>query len=288
MTRASTAADAAVLVDAAEVPAGAVVGDEKVRFEWGSVTKVFTALLWWRAVQAGELSEDDCALRLLGMTAERRLPLSELAAHASGLPEWPANFSPQPDSLFAHYTATELFAALGRDAAVRTGGGRYAYSSYGMAVLGAAVSRRLGLGYAEAGARFVLRPAGMASAGFDDGAEGTCFGCFAPAGGLVASAADLRQWLRFALFPPDPSWAQCWERIEAVQLSTPVPGVSMACGWHVRETSGGVLHWHNGRTPRGRAFVAFSRARGRGVALATRSDRALDELGFALLTGTEG
>lgn len=282
----SASAWTAVLADRTQTPAIMSAGDESFRFELGSVTKVFTALLLLRAAQAGCLSEEDCALGLLGVAAKPRLPVRALAAHASGLPEWPGNYHPGQNSLFAHYTESALMAALCRDASAIRGDPGYRYSSYGAAVLGAAMARRLGLTYAEACSRFVLQPAGLASAGFIEEPGFTCFGCFAPAGGLVATVADLRKFLGLLLHPPDSDWERCLAKAEGVQLATGFAGTAMALGWHVRLEPGPLVHWHNGRTPRGRAFVAYSRAIGRGVALATNGDEGLDELGFALLAGT--
>lgn len=280
---AAAGAWAAVRMDLGDSSGFASAGEEEHRFELGSVTKVFTAFLLLRLADAGVTGEEECALTLLGLPSVNRLPMRALAAHASGLPEWPANFAPRPGSLFEHYSASELLTALASDAAELGGGPRYEYSSYGMTVLGLALSRRLGMSYAEACARFVLEPAGMHGAGFPTEPDCTRFGCFAPAGGAAATAADLRALLRVLLCPPDRAWERCLSRAEAVQLPTPIDGMAMALGWHVRVDGPDPVYWHNGRTPRGRAFVAYSRALGRGVALASNGDQQLDELGFALL-----
>lgn len=278
---------AVVLADIGQKPAVVGAGDKSFRFELGSITKVFTALLLLRAAALGRLREDECALALLGVKGETRLPVRALAAHASGLPEWPDDFRPAPDSLFAHYTEADLLAALGRDAPTLRADAGYRYSSYGSAILGAAVAKRLGLAYTAACSRLVLEPGGLAGAGFTAEPGFTRFGCFAPAGGLVASMADLQALLGLLLQPPDAGWESCLARAEEVQLATGVAGMAMALGWHVRLEPGPCIHWHNGRTPRGRAFVGYSRTAKRAVALATNGDVALDELGFSLLAGTE-
>jgi serine-type D-Ala-D-Ala carboxypeptidase/endopeptidase len=214
------------------------------------------------------------------------LPLRSLASHSSGLPEWPANFAPRADSLFSHYRSDELLSALAEDSARELPSGQYRYSSYGPAVLGLALATVLGKSYAEACAEYVLRPAGMDRAHFGGGASLTSFGVFAPAGALTATGGDLQAWLAHLLWPKDEAWSECLSRIERVRLVTGVNRMAMASGWHVRVGDSGPVHWHNGRTPLGRAFVGISRDRKRGVVLVASHDVDLDGLGFAWLGRT--
>lgn len=267
--------------------------DTGFRFALGSITKVFTALLFLHARQTGALSAGECAYALLGVpSAGSRLPLELLASHASGLPEWPANFAPRPGSLFGHYGEADLLQALRDQAQRMPPAGRYVYSSYGAAVLGLAVARRLGRSYEAACRDFVLRPAGMQQAGFFEGIapsrpgsdrqeEFTRFGCFTPAGGLLATPADLGALATCLLRVDGSLLANCLSQAESIGLPTGIPDMWAACGWHVRCRAGERIFWHNGRTPGSRAFLAYSRSAGRVVILVLEGDLSLDEPGFS-------
>ena len=78
----------------AEVPA------ERVIFEIGSISKVFTGILLADAVQAGKLGLDDTlAQRLpvkLAYPATGAVTLKQLATHTSCLPRLPGNFHLDP------------------------------------------------------------------------------------------------------------------------------------------------------------------------------------------------
>lgn len=263
----------------------------KARYEIGSITKVFTGLLMLQTQELGLSRRNQCAAEIL---FEHRSPgrvcLRELAAHLSGLPEWPGNFPTgaqgQP---FLGYGLKSLLAALAEDTSAPLQRGAYRYSSYGTAVLGAALSRSLGTSYALACKRLVTAPLGLDAgfAPFGAGRSGprgaTAFGCFAPAGGMRMSAQGAASFLQACLAPRRTPLAGALRAAERVRASTGITDQYVATGWHVRIHRRQAVYWHNGRTPRGRSFLGYSLQSRRGVAIFSTFDEDWDDTGFSLL-----
>jgi CubicO group peptidase (beta-lactamase class C family) len=86
--------------------AGCVVTAERVGFEIGSISKVFTGLLLTQAVTDGKLAFTD--------TLAQRITLRQLATHTSCLPRLPDNMNAvDAGDPYAQYDGAALFAYLG-------------------------------------------------------------------------------------------------------------------------------------------------------------------------------
>src|SRR6266516_5085446 len=85
-------------------------------FEIGSVTKVFTALLFADMVLRGEVAPEDPAAKYLPDSVKvpdfegAPITLLDLATYTSGLPRMPSNFAPKdPNNPYIDYTADRLY-----------------------------------------------------------------------------------------------------------------------------------------------------------------------------------
>jgi CubicO group peptidase (beta-lactamase class C family) len=274
---------------------GEVCCGAQTEFEIGSVTKVFTNLLLLVGDAHGWCRREMCAAEIvLGRKRPATLPLDDLAAHLGGLPEWPSNLEVGPsEQPFCHYRASLLEEALVEDTKTHRVAGGYRYSTYGTAVLGAALARTADSSYPEACRRHVLTPLGLegrfgleqkdySPAGQPAGE--TFFGCFAPAGGLLLKTGDAVSFISACLDPDRTPLAGALRAAEAIRAPLG-PGWAVAQAWHVKEAASGAIYWHNGRTPQGRSFFGYCPARGLGVAIMSDFDQDWDAAGFGHLLG---
>ena len=148
----------------------------RTRFEIGSITKTFTALLLADLVADGVVRlEDPVALHLparAGPRHQRGAPITllHLATHTAGLPRLPARFYPVALPAWR----TNPYAAYGpelllRDFArvrPRSAPGRFVrYSNFGVGLLGRALAEAAGRPYEQVLAERVLRPLGLHETG---------------------------------------------------------------------------------------------------------------------------
>ncbi|WP_157845499.1 serine hydrolase domain-containing protein [Kitasatospora phosalacinea] len=142
------------------------------RFELGSVTKTFTALLLADMVARGEVDYDDPIDRYLpaevlpGYPHERPITLLHLATHTSGLPRLPVDLTPAAvprwfTSPSATFSAAHLLRALPRTPVRGTPGTRVRYSSLGAGLLGLVLERAAGQRYQELLTGRVCEPLGL-------------------------------------------------------------------------------------------------------------------------------
>ncbi|MEM7706006.1 MAG: serine hydrolase [Pseudomonadota bacterium] len=274
-------------------------------FEIGSISKVFTALLAQRQVQAGRASWDEpISQRISGTFADPRvgaITWRELASHSSGLPRLPDNM-PMENALdpYAGFDRALLDAYLlsYRPASLEK---QYAYSNLGMGLLGELAANAAGLPYAEALQRDVFEPLGMndtavapapqklkrMATGFSQGADMPRWGGFdalAGAGAIVSTASDL---LRFAHLNANPAEAGAMAASLAAIREVQGSGET-ALGWHIEKSAGdSPVFWHNGGTGGFASALAVDPSKGLSVVLLAASTdyNGITELALAQLAG---
>ena len=279
------------------------------QFEIGSVTKVFTALLLAESERLGKVSRNDPAANYLlpagdpDQAALAKITLLSLATHSSGLPRLPANIGPNPDNNpdpYATYDRTALVAGLRLHGPMAPAGQGFAYSNFGVSVLGEALGAAWGTTYAAALETHVLAPLGLkhttlALPGLPlperlapgHGADGARVGNWtflacAPAGALRSSARELAIFLTAARAgaPKSPlhvAWAATLAPLR------PVPALGEArLGWFLTGDEAHPTVWHNGGTAGYSSFVGFISGAA-GVAVLTNHQASVDEIGYALL-----
>ncbi len=139
------------------------------RFEIGSLTKVFTALLLSDLARTGEIDLDAPLSELLGVEVTSpgmgKITARQLATHTSGLPFWPDNFPADRAGDYQHYTTDNLADFLKRHAPAFAPGEKWGYSNLNGALLGASLAGVAGTDYDTLLSRRVTEPLVMTRTG---------------------------------------------------------------------------------------------------------------------------
>ncbi|MEV0123648.1 serine hydrolase domain-containing protein [Streptomyces sp. NPDC050703] len=264
---------------------GSAAGPD-TRFEIGSLTKTFTALLLAEMVARGEVAYDDPIDRYLpgGAAPLPRgspITLGHLATHTSGLPRLPRGFllggaSGYFSNPYAHRSRADLWRALARTRPHAAPGTRVRYSNLGVGLLGELLARAAhgpGGAYAPLLDERVLRPLGLTRTSCDTGqpqATGYWHGRARPAWRIPAlpgagagrsSPRDLLAVLDFLMDPasappdtPGPLRAALAD-VTGPRVALPRTGRRIALVWNIRPRPGYDLYHHSGGT---RGFTAFA------------------------------
>ncbi|WP_438856197.1 serine hydrolase domain-containing protein [Agromyces sp. M3QZ16-3] len=197
---------AVALVIDDEVRTAFVNADASTMFEFGSITKALTGLLFAEAVRRGEVAVDDPVgdFLELGTSDAASATLDRLATHRAGMPDLPdasTDDDPFPDEAGA-LVAQAMTVEVLDDA-------DFSYDNVGPALLGQALAAAAGTEYSQLLRERVLDPAGMDGAvvvgtdaevpdGLQPGytlaqipVEPWTFGEYAPAGGVAGTLDDL-------------------------------------------------------------------------------------------------
>jgi len=271
-------------------------------FELGSVTKVYTGLLLADAVQRREITLDAPVADLLppGITVPTKdkiaITLKHLMLHSSGLPRLPPSLNaPKPDP-YARYGEEQLYQDLLATELVTPPGTKIVYSNYGAGLLGFALGRKIGGGYAAALQERVLTPLGLRDTylGFPPGApraEGTnedlqpmvpwTFDALAGAGALVSTARDQLTLIDAELDAVAGSKLPLRAPMRLTQeAQLDEVGANAGLGWVIDREG---RYWHNGGTGGFHAFVGFDPKSRRGIViLAATSTSLVDHLANSL------
>jgi CubicO group peptidase (beta-lactamase class C family) len=140
------------------------------RFATASVGKMFTAVCVARLIDQGHCRFEEPLVAIVPELAphfDDGVTLATLLSHRSGLGDYIDDDAELPFAGLdvARLDRPEAFLPLILEAP-RFPAGEFRYSSAGYILLGLAIERITGLGYPEAIARWVTKPAGMTSTGF--------------------------------------------------------------------------------------------------------------------------
>ncbi|MFD9722073.1 serine hydrolase domain-containing protein [Streptomyces sp. NPDC059076] len=259
---------------------------DRTRFELGSVTKTFTALLFADMVARGTVSADEPLSARVPRWALPRGPagaditLEQLATHTSGLPRLPPgllrtavpSWTTNP---YRGYPPGRLLESLARTRVDRAPGIRVRYSNFGVGLLGHLLAEQDGTEYGALLNDRVLGPLGMLDTTADPGepqATGHWHGRPRPpfvipglpgAGVLRSSARDLLHYLHALISPPDHTGPQAPLRTALREVALPRSraqgGPALALAWSRHELPGGqVMLSHSGATRGFSTFIGFS------------------------------
>ncbi len=142
------------------------------RFELGSITKTFTALLLAEMVARGEVRYDDPIDKYLpagsvpGYPRERPITLLHLATHTSGLPRLPVGLLPGAMPQWftrpcATFNVAHLLRSLARTPVRGIPGSQVRYSSLGCGLLGLLLENAAGTRYEDLLASRICGPLGL-------------------------------------------------------------------------------------------------------------------------------
>lgn len=226
------------------------IGPINQRWEVGSITKVFTALLLAQLQHAGRISITETVASYLPKTLDlpknfEKITFENLATHQSGLPRLPSgmklfrkNAMVDPYSVFDE---DRIFQAI-QETRLKSipGFGRPRYSNYGFGLLGFTLERVTGKTYEEVLMQEIIEPLELTSATFSDeglrqGHSGKKevgpwhLGRFRSMGGLRLSASDLSKFLT-ASQNKDLSLAPAFA--ETFKIRYQDKRTALGLGWH--------------------------------------------------------
>jgi len=283
--------------------------DPDTRFEYGSITKTFTAMLLADMVTRGEVALDDAVESVLPDGLKLRdsagdpLRFIDLATQRSGLPRLPATLTPkQPSDPYADYDEQHLWAGLAAWKPEHRLGQRFEYSNLGFGLLGEALARRLKTDYATALAQRVLAPLGLNSLvvrtpgawterlapGHDAERRPVPpwqFGVLAGAGGVGGSARELARYAQCALGQIDNPLARAFRLAMQRHADGPEPRVAMGLGWMLPTLAGRALVNHDGGTFGMSSSLFLEPATGRAAAVLANAFVVVQDLALYALDG---
>ncbi|MGD0146700.1 MAG: serine hydrolase domain-containing protein [Nitrososphaerales archaeon] len=293
---------------------GSVRPDSHSIFEIGSLTKLFTALLFCDLKTRGVLDFDDPVNAYLPSKVRvpnhegKEVTLLHLATHASGLPRMPyRHFVRRDDGQhpFSRFSVEDAYRFLDEVKLESHPGSKYAYSNFGYALLGHVLELASGADYQELVRTRICIPLAMEDTSIDLTAEQKrrfCHGYsmqgapktrrrlefMGPAGGLRSSVDDLAKSLRQAAADPGSGLSGMLKSCMVIRRRWPVDFISKLQsepGFQDLQSAGVGLGWHV-YSLRGRNFVWHSggtRGFSSFIGLET-----LSKTGVVLLTNTNG
>ncbi len=275
--------------------------NESAQFEIGSITKAFTNLLLAELVTRGKLDYDTTIADVMtDLEFENpdigRITLLELATHTSGLPRLPANMilSDNADP-YADYDTAALRTGLQSARPGQELSKTYAYSNFGMGLLGHLLGIVEGGGYVKALKTHVLMPLGMETANFEDGealvpghhagqrTSNWHLNALAGAGGLRASGLELARVFRPWLTEGTNALHHDVSADLEIAAATDTRYMKVTRVWHVVEVGDVRVFWHSGGTGGYRSFVGFNPSTGQGRVVLSNTDYDVTEFGLGLL-----
>jgi CubicO group peptidase (beta-lactamase class C family) len=255
---------------------------EALRYEIGSASKTFTALLLTRLIRRGVLTGGEPAATCLdpGRTVgPHPVTLAHLITHTAGLPALPPGFVRRGlpawrTNPYARYPADRLTGTFLRHEPKHRPGTRWHYSNYGVSVLGHAIAATTGTAWEDLITGQVLRALGLGGTALRaQGPETDAVGHrkdgrtpvppfdaggFQAAGAVRSTPGDLLTFLEAHL---DPARSPAAGALRAVRVPVLRRGWGHrhvhSVGWFRHPTDGGPLYFHSGATLGQQAFLGF-------------------------------
>lgn len=286
--------------------------DGNTVFDIGSVTKVFTALLLADMVQRGKMALGDPAAQYLPAEdvtlperAGRKITLTDLATHTSGLPLRATNL-PSKDELnpYAGYSVDLLYRFVSSFTLTRDIGSQYEYSNVGYGLLADVISRRAKLSYRECLRTRITEPLGMhdtaveltpamkgrLAAGYSIELAPVRNWEWGPAlegaGALHSTTNDLLRFMEALLGYTNSSLSLAMKAMSETRRPGGIePSTHIALAWNVLVNHEHEIIWKNGSVGGYRTFLGYDpKARIGVVALANaQTPVGADDIGLHLL-----
>ena len=279
-------------VSAGDFAPRAGVPPEKVIFEIGSMTKVFTGLLLAATVNEGKARLDDPIAKYLPADlklapAVAAITLEQLATHTSGLPRLPDNMKPaDPLDPYAEYGPADMYAFLTAYAPSKPVPQPADYSNLGLGLLGHILERIHGKSYAELVTERITGPLGMKDTVIElDPDQQARFAVphsgsttvkpwrvpgLPGAGALRSTATDLARFVSALLTPGDSPLQAAW--VLARQPRTDMGGEKIGLAIMVGKRNGALTYSHGGGTGGYRSYIEFSQEKQHGWIVLINND----------------
>jgi serine-type D-Ala-D-Ala carboxypeptidase/endopeptidase len=262
-----------VLVSGTAHQGGLPVGAD-TRFEIGSLTKTFTALLLATMAARGEVGYDDPVSRYVPARARqwRQVTLAHLVTHSAGLPRLPpgllrSSLSSWYSNPYRAFSQRDLIAAVDRTRFRTQPGERVHYSNFGVALLGVALARAADRPFEDLLADRVLGPLDLTDTGCAalPQATGHFRGRPRPAweipgmpaaGALRSTVQDMLSYLDALVAPRGTALPTALSEVTRPRVSS---GTDKLClVWNLRHRPGHDLLFHSGGTRGFMSFAGFS------------------------------
>ncbi|WP_395743168.1 serine hydrolase [Prosthecobacter sp.] len=251
-------------------PEAAGVPPEKLVFEIGSISKVFTGLLLAQAVVDKKTTLETTLGTLLGERVKfgdprvAAITLKQLATHTSGLPRMPDNAvaGALEDDPYAGYDEKLLLSYLASARLEGEGPFTFSYSNLGMGLLGHLLGERYGISWDQAVAEKICRPLGMQDTAVQpqaglrlatphDGGKETKpwhFAALAGCGALRSTAADMMKFGEALLHPDKTPLKPAFALALRPQAEAPSLGGQIGLGVLMGKFDGEAALYHDGGT----------------------------------------
>jgi CubicO group peptidase (beta-lactamase class C family) len=243
---------------------------EKVIFEIGSISKVFTGVLLELAVLDKKVTLDTTLREVLGEKqafadpAVAAITLRQLITHTSGLPRLPKNLNSEKDHAnpYAHYDRAMLDVAVAEQKLEGKPPFDSSYSNFGVGLLGDILSRLYGESWEQLVRERITEPLGMTDTAvtltdeqekrFAPPYGGTkskdarrwTFAALAGAGALRSTAADMVKFGEALLAPEKTPLKEALTLVQQSQTSDGEIGLAIM----LNKIDGHEVHWHSGAT----------------------------------------
>lgn len=290
-------------------PGFAVVGNpepggvppEKLIFEIGSISKVFTGILLAQAIQEKKLTLDSTLRDLMGKAQTfaddnvAGITMLQLATHTSGLPAIPDDLATGADlgDPYAHYDRARLDAAIAKAKLAHAAPFPVSYSNLGVGLLGDLLARIYGKSWEDLVIERITTPLGMKDTGVtlndeqqkrmappnagDAAAKRWHFQALAGAGALCSTAHDMLIFGQALATPEKSPLSDAIKLIEQPQLS----GKSGLC-LQIMGTPGMPTYWFQGGTGGYKSWISARPADARVICILINNNALLPE---TILTG---
>lgn len=269
-------------------------------FEIASITKVFTSLVLSNYIQQEKLDPNDKINAYIPFKIKKKITFKQLANHTSGLPRLPETFFEEVKDLEDPYAffsteALEQYLSEGMNL-ISKPGKQYAYSNLGAGILGYTLSKIEGISYKNLVKSLILEKYEMSNSGFDpENFKNTLTVPYTAkgkkcknwnwdpsliaAGGLISTSRDMSKFIR-AHFDK--------ENKELFIVTIPTlrisENMSMGLGWHIVNTGGSNILWHNGRSGGYTSSMIIDLENKKGLVLLSNQTKGnLDDLAFELI-----
>jgi D-alanyl-D-alanine-carboxypeptidase/D-alanyl-D-alanine-endopeptidase len=290
--------------------ANALIANENTVYELGSVTKVFVGILLAEAVKRGEVKLDDPISKHLPKDVVtpkfngKEITLLDLTTHHSSLPRLPENFAPADNTNpYADYTVKHMYEFLGQVKLSKEIGSEYAYSNFGVGLLGHILSLEAALPFEILVKTRILDPLGMKNTtivlspkmkvhlaiGHDADGKPTSnwdLAALAGAGALRSTAGDMAKFISANLGILKTPISDSLAEAQKMRRTGERPTQKIGLGWLADPLLNRQLIFHGGGTGGYVTLVALDKERKTGAFIATNSPSKSDDIGVHILENT--
>lgn len=280
-------------------------------YEIGSISKTFTATLLADAARRGRIDMNAPVNNFLPDSLPilqkngKRVTLTMLANHTSGMPRLPTNLFTSTVALvnpYREYDRRKLFAYLMKAELAREPGKEVEYSNLGAGLLGTLLENGLNSDYEELLQKRIAGPLGMKSTaltlndeqkrrfaqGHDGGGKAASsweFLALAGAGGIRSTTEDMLKYLRAELGDGPRTLVRAMQLTQEKTATQGDRAIGLGWFWNVKNPQ--PWYWHNGGTGGFSTFAAFNLRRKTALVVLTNSQIQSDPLSLSLLSALE-